>query len=486
MPWERIFEWWPIYKKYENVEELQDLYNNMSLPENIDKMINANDDINKPRPPIVGLTDIIKETAGKLDIENDNSLRRLIGLMVGEILYDYGYRRDKQMNISHSGGCYFKSATRYKCNEEEATIKFRKEFAIESSLPGEIIKTKTENYIESTVVKRPQKEIATESNQSPKIAERYIKNKEYIETLKKFRKFWEKYGLSDKIKSIFLSLDVINENLSQGSSSTTDYSVAMIHEASIFPFVEQVSRYSSGMYLNIFQIAALLENKYPGIIELSGLHLISTGNSKLHVNETCFFTMLSEILLEEVQTGFSNFESALMSKNYFDSLTVSVIGLNHCRQTDRQDIPIFRLRNSLDIRQDSRLREHFGCFQNEISEEFFKIHNVMDNIVKILKKNTINENSEERIYYSLYQIIAELSQKIPIKNHYYPVSCIFFELMKRIFKGDVPEIKLAIWPGNTIVNSGYSYKSKDCFISIDGTANYTPLFSYQSSRSRKV
>jgi len=461
MPWERIFQWWPIYRKYENVEELKALYNVMSLPENIEKMINANDNMDKP--PIVGLQNVIEEGKGKdalgeLDIRKNKNLRRLMGSMIGEILYDYGYRPHKQRNISHGGSSYFKSATHYEYTDGTATKKLQKEIAIETNRSSESEKVEKESY---------------------------IKNKEYIESLEKFRKFWKKYGLTDKVKSIFLSLDIRKENLAQGSSSMADSSVTMAFEATVFPFVEQLSRYSSGMYLNIYQIASLLEDRYPGIIELSGLQVTSTRNSKILICESNFFTMLSEILLEKTQDELSVFESALISKNYIDNFTVSINGLNHCNYNERRNIHIFRLRNSLDIRQDSGLREHFGCFHNEISEEFFKVHNVMDNIMKIIKNNTKTQNGEERTYYSLHQIIAELSYKNPIKSHYYPVTCIFFELMKRIFRGDAPEIKLMIWPGNSIFQLDYSFKFKDDLVLINGTTNYTPLYSYQPSRGRK-
>jgi len=461
MPWERIFEWWPIYNKYENVEELKNLYGVMSLPENIEKMINANDNMDKP--PIVGLQQVIEEGEGKaalgmLDIEKNKSFRRLIGSMIAEILHDYGYRPHKQKNISHGGSSYFKSATHYEYVEGTATKKLQKEIAIETNRSSDTEKVKKASY---------------------------IKNKEYIESLEKFRKFWKKYGLSDKIKSIFLSLDIRNENLAQGSSSMADSSVTMAFEAIVFPFAEQLSRYSSSMWLNIYQITSLLENKYPGIVELSGLQITSTRNSRILLCESNFFNMLFETLLEEAREEHSVFESALISKNYIDNFTASINGLNHCNYKERREIPIFRLRNSFDISQDSGLKEHFGCFHNEISEEFFKVHNVMENVLKILKKNTKAEPGEERTYYTLHQVIAELSHKNPIKSHYYPISCIFFELMKRIFRGDAPDIKLMIWPGNSTFQLDYSFEFKDDLVLINGTTNYTPLLSYQPSRGRK-
>jgi len=472
MPWERIFERWPTYKEYENVEELKNLYDVMSLPENIDKMISSNDDINKPRPPLVGLLDVIMEKKGSLDIKGDKRIRRFIGSMIGEILLDYGYRPEKQMNISHSGGKkqsanrYFMSATRYKYHEKKAIKELHRDLEILSSKAGN----------ETARAGNKPSEVKNDKN---------IKNNEYIERLEKFRKFYKKYNVKDKVKSIFVSLDIRNENRAQGNSSMTDYSVTSFYEASVFPFVEQISRYSSGMCLNTYQIASLLENKYPGIIELSGLQVTYKDNSSILIRASHFFTMLSTILLEEAQDESSFLESALMSKNYFSDFTILINGLNHSSYNESSDIPIFRLRNSLDITQDSDLKGRFSGYRNEISEEFFKVHNLMDKIVKILKKNTKTENGERPIYYNLYQLIAELSHKNPIKSHYYPVACIFFELMKRIFNGDTPEIKLMIWPGNAICQASYHYKFGEYGIYLEGTANYTPLFSYQPSHSRK-
>lgn len=454
MPWKRIFEWWPIYKQYEGEEELKKLYDIISMPENVEKMINANDNMDKP--PVVGLQNIIEEGDGAgilsgFDIGENKTLRRLIGSMIGEIIYDYGYRPYKHKNIS-GGSKYFKSATHYKYVEGAASKKLQKGITIETSGLNEPETTRQDDN---------------------------IKNIEYIEKSKAFRKYFEKYGLEDKIRELFLSLNVPGESLAHGDPSMAHYLECSAFEASIFPFAEQFGRYSSGMYLNIFQIASLLEYKYPGIIELSGITVNYSRNSSVLLSGSDFFTMLTERLTEDAKDEPSLFEAAYLSKSSIDSFTVVINGLNHCSYNARKDMPIFRLRNRLDIVKDLALKERFGGYFNEISEEFFKVNDVMAFIIKILKKNTKAGTGDLDVYFSLPQIIAELSMKNPIKSRYYPFTCVFFEVMKRIFRGELPEIDLAIWPGNGIAQFLYSIKFKDDAVLMDGTANYIPLLAYR-------
>ncbi len=462
MPWERIFEWWPIYKKHETVEGLKALYVLMSRPENIEKMIYANDVMNKP--PIIGLKEVIEDGEGKellesLDLKNDKNLRRMLGSMVGEIIYDYGYRPYKQKNISSGGSSFFKSATHYQFNEDAAIKKLQKEVVIENRHA-----VKDENNVFNSE----------------------MKSEEYRESLKKFYEFWKKYGLTEKVKSILTSFDLKNENRIYGSSSLGYVCGVRSFASSIFPLMEQLSGYSSGMFLNVFQIAALLENEFPGIIELSGFQVLSVArHPNIILSGREFVALLSDVLLEKARGESSVFEAAYMFRNYLHSFTVLINGENKCYYAANPVFPMFRIRNGFDFGRDAGIRDYFARYNNDISEEFFDKYNVMDNIEKILKKTSGIDSNGLKHYCDLYQLAIELSLKRPIRCHYYPIACIFFELLKRIFNGKAPRIKAAIWPGNFISELTYLYYLKTSMIYVDGLSNYTPLFVYDPASTKK-
>lgn len=442
MPWERIFEKWSIYKTYENDAELQDLYRRISLPENIEKMIDYNE---RKKPPIVGLIKIIEDwnkraIAAGLDIKKEKRLRRLIGLMIGEILQDYGYRPGKVKNVSHCGGGVFLSATCYDYIEEAAVKKLQKNIEIESS--------------------------GGRNNETPKKGH-FIVTEEFGDTLKKFKQFWKKYNMSEKVKSIFLSLDLRKEIQALNDSSIPEFFVAVKFKAFVFPFADELSRYSSGMFLTVFQIASLLEGRYPGIIELSG------------VTSDDFYNMMSETLLDEINREDSVLEVVYMSGKYIFDLSFFINEIEEQRNFENMAIPVFRLGGNADISKDIVLKERFGGYCNEISEEFFEKFNVMNNVLNMLKKDTGLKNGDKRVYYNLFQVVAGLSHMKPFDKSCYPVSCVFFELMKRIFNGDVPEIKLDIWSGAGLLEFSYSVEMRDAWKTMDGMANYIPLLSYQ-------
>ena len=91
MSLDRFFELFPRFKKYHGNPTIQDMYNYMSTPENIDKMLTANDLFEMP-----ALAGIIKElqaefhNPAKLNFI-DNEVRQLIGGMVKEVILDFGY-----------------------------------------------------------------------------------------------------------------------------------------------------------------------------------------------------------------------------------------------------------------------------------------------------------------------------------------------------------------------------------------------------------
>ncbi|HOD41522.1 MAG TPA: hypothetical protein PKL57_13255, partial [Candidatus Wallbacteria bacterium] len=399
MPWKRIFENWPIYKNYDNDSELQDLYRRISTPENIEKMIDFN---SRGKPPVVGLIKTIEDwnkraVVAGLDIKKEKRLRRLIGLMIGEILQDYGYRPGKVKNVSHCGGGIFLSATCYDYNKEAAVKKIQKEIAIESS-GGRNVETLSKGCL-----------VVTE---------------EFADTLKKYKQFWKKYDMREKVRSIFLSLDLRKENQAHNNSSMANYFTAITFKAYVFPFSDELSRHSSGMFLTAYQIASLLESRYPGIIELSGVPTVVTSEVAHAEREPDFYNMLSETLLDEINREDSVFEAAYMSNKHILSLSFFVNELDEDRNLGKTMIPVFGLAGNTDISKDIVLKERFGSYRNEISEEFFEKFNVMNNVLNLLKKDTGLKNGDKPVYYNLFQVIAGLSHMKPFENSRYPVSCV--------------------------------------------------------------
>ncbi|HOT75394.1 MAG TPA: hypothetical protein PK467_06395, partial [Candidatus Wallbacteria bacterium] len=443
MPWERIFENWPIYKTYENDAELQDLYRQISLPENIEKMIDYNE---RKKPPIVGLIKTIEDwneraIAAGLDIKKEKRLRRLIGLMIGEILQDYGYRPGKVKNVSHCGAGIFLSASCYDYIKEAAVKKLQKEIAIESSVRRSV--------------------------ETPKKG-RCVATEEFVDTLKNFKRFWKKYALSEKVRSIFLSLDLRKENQAHHNSSMANYLIAVEFKAFVFPFAEELARYSSGMFLTVFQIASLLEGRYPGIIELSGVPTTITREISSDKRVPDFYNVFSEVLLEDANDESSVFEAAYMSGNYMRFMSFFVEEMTERQDLENTEIPMFRLRENNDVLKDIVLKERFGSYSNEISEEFFKKFDVMNNIINLLKKDTGTKNGDKLVYYNLFQVVAGLSHRKPLEHYGYPLACVFFELMKRIFKGEVTGLKLDIWPGVGLLELTYSIELRNLWKVIDG------------------
>lgn len=123
MSYDRFFEWYPRYQCERSNRVVKELYNFMSQPEMIEKMLIANDDYGKP-----ALAGIVDEVESRFYDEelfnlNDNFLRQLVGSMVREIIADFGYKVGKQKTLT--GTKYFKSATHYQ-KMDEATLKLVK------------------------------------------------------------------------------------------------------------------------------------------------------------------------------------------------------------------------------------------------------------------------------------------------------------------------------------------------------------------------
>ena len=124
MSLDRFFELFPRFKKYHGNPTIQDMYNYTSTPENIDKMLTANDLFEMP-----ALAGIIKElqaefhNPAKLNFI-DNEVRQLIGGMVKEVILDFGYEVKIQKSLK--GSEIIRSATHYKKNPANATKVLKK------------------------------------------------------------------------------------------------------------------------------------------------------------------------------------------------------------------------------------------------------------------------------------------------------------------------------------------------------------------------
>lgn len=134
MDFEEFIEKNSMYKKFgknEAAKTAKSLFNFMSKPENIDKMLMANDN---GRPALEGILSEIEENFNNkdFDIENDNFTRQFIGVMVRDIIKDFGYIVDRtelsrQKNIKSK---FITSATHYKKVPEEAIKTIKKEITI--------------------------------------------------------------------------------------------------------------------------------------------------------------------------------------------------------------------------------------------------------------------------------------------------------------------------------------------------------------------
>ena len=111
MSYERFYEMYPKYKRYYEKPACKELYEFMSKPENIHKMLVANDEYGKP-----ALAGILNEVESKFHDNvlfdlRDNVLKQLVGSMVREVIMDFGYDIDRQKTISNTQ--YIRSATYY-------------------------------------------------------------------------------------------------------------------------------------------------------------------------------------------------------------------------------------------------------------------------------------------------------------------------------------------------------------------------------------
>lgn len=117
------------YGKYKDNMTVKSVFEFISKPENIDKMIIST---NQNRPALEGIIEDIEimfPNDSNFNIETDYTLRKALGSIVKYVLLDFGYEVSCQKNISK--GNYIKSATQYIYNPEKAIKRLVKTISIE-------------------------------------------------------------------------------------------------------------------------------------------------------------------------------------------------------------------------------------------------------------------------------------------------------------------------------------------------------------------
>ena len=115
MSLERFTEWYPRYREAFKDPVYRELYDYLASPQNIYAMSQA---CEAGKPALSGVVkDLERKFSGRFDFDNPMN-RRMIGSMIKEIIYDFGYRRKGQRLVSNSS--YFSTASYYEWVEEQA------------------------------------------------------------------------------------------------------------------------------------------------------------------------------------------------------------------------------------------------------------------------------------------------------------------------------------------------------------------------------
>ena len=119
------------YKKFIDNKIAELLFSFMSEPENIDKMIMTND---RGRPALEGILTAVENNFNKADfnIASDYFTRQFIGVMVRDIIKDFGYivdrkEKNRQKNIKSK---FITTATHYKYVPDLAKKMIKKEISV--------------------------------------------------------------------------------------------------------------------------------------------------------------------------------------------------------------------------------------------------------------------------------------------------------------------------------------------------------------------
>jgi hypothetical protein len=120
MGYDRLFSWNKHYGDMKDNKSLKELYDWLCLPESIFKMEISS---SYERPALEGVVkDIEEKFENRPDFDlSNNRVRQVVGSVIKEILYDYGYRQSVKKTIPSSRSKYFKSATFYEKQNDLAT-----------------------------------------------------------------------------------------------------------------------------------------------------------------------------------------------------------------------------------------------------------------------------------------------------------------------------------------------------------------------------
>lgn len=120
----------PKYKKFSGLQSAERIYDYLKIPENIDKMISAN---NNGRPALYGVQSYIEVNFSNLSDFNftEGFVKQCVGSMVREILAPLGYTSYLQRDLPKKESLYFTSAMNYTFDESLAKCRLIKKLEIE-------------------------------------------------------------------------------------------------------------------------------------------------------------------------------------------------------------------------------------------------------------------------------------------------------------------------------------------------------------------
>lgn len=118
-----FFQSFPMYNKFKGNNTVFEVYDFLSQPEAIDRMLITN---NNGKSALSG---VVLELEDKFDGRNDldlsnNIVKQMIGCMVKFVVLDFGYESEKQVSIGNAK--YFRSATRYRFDKEKQKKRIQK------------------------------------------------------------------------------------------------------------------------------------------------------------------------------------------------------------------------------------------------------------------------------------------------------------------------------------------------------------------------
>lgn len=129
MSYDRVFRLYPRFRRYYEEKEVRELYAFLSSPNNIDKMLTANDDYKLP-----ALAGVIKDIESRLQSNSinlcNNEIRQLLGCMIKEIIQDYGYEIIRQKHLNSQVSTFIKTAAIYSYNPEKAKKRLAKNITV--------------------------------------------------------------------------------------------------------------------------------------------------------------------------------------------------------------------------------------------------------------------------------------------------------------------------------------------------------------------